>query len=293
MLIILSRFGSLVKFSHTVFALPFALSIAVVLSERRPISVRDLAIILGCLVLARTAAMAFNRLADHEFDTRNPRTAGRELPAGLVSRSSVIALFVLTSLGFLMGAGLLGRHCLLLAPLVLAILCLYSYTKRFTAYSHLILGLALSLAPGGVWYALAASVEMPPLLLMAAVIFWVAGFDVLYACQDVAFDRQAGLHSLAVRLGIPSALKMARLFHVAAVIFLVFFGVAVRLDLIFYLGLAAFAAALWSQHVLVRYDDLSRLDAAFFTRNGIASIVFLLGVVGDHLLRAYVGRLLS
>lgn len=275
------RWGSLVRFSHTIFAAPFALSMAAVCARSVPVSPLQLLWVVVALVTARTAAMAFNRLVDRAIDAKNPRTAGRELPAGILSVSSVRLLLLLSMLGFLLSSYLVGAHCLPLAPLVLAVLCGYSLTKRFTRCSHLVLGVALALAPGGVWFALTAQWSPVPLPLMAAVMVWVAGFDILYSCQDADFDREQGLFSLPSRIGVARAMGWARAFHVAAVVLLILFGAEVQLGMLYFVGVALFAALLFSQHLLVAPDDLSRIDAAFFTRNGCASLVFFLFVVLD------------
>ena len=275
----LNTWAGLVKFSHTIFALPFALAMVVLAARRTPVTFGQVGWILVALVAARTAAMAFNRLVDLRIDSLNPRTRERELPAGAVSVRAVIGLIVAMSLLFLLAAGQLGNHCLVLAPLVLLLLFGYSLAKRFTAFAHLILGLALAAAPGGAWYALTADVSMLPVVLMVAVLFWVAGFDILYSCQDQAFDTRAGLHSVPVRWGLSGAFFIARCCHLLAVLLLVLFGFMAELGLGYTLGLSLFTAVLASQHWLVSPTDLTRINAAFFTRNGAASLIFLGAVV--------------
>ncbi|MBM3976545.1 MAG: 4-hydroxybenzoate octaprenyltransferase [Planctomycetes bacterium] len=277
----------LVRFSHSVFALPFAL-ISALLAARGLPPWSTLGWILLCCVAARTAAMGFNRLVDRGIDARNPRTAARELPAGRLAPAAVAALVVLCSALFIAAAWRLGPLCGWLAPLVLAVLLGYSYAKRFTALAHLWLGLALGLAPLGAWLAVRGSLEgglAAPLLLSAAVIAWVAGFDVLYACQDCEFDRRAGLHSIPARLGIARALRVSELLHVLAFALLAAFAVRGGLSYGTAFALALAGALLYWQHRLVRPDDLSRLDLAFFTLNGWVGFVLLLGVSTDLWLR--------
>jgi 4-hydroxybenzoate polyprenyltransferase len=281
----------LVRFSHSVFALPFAL-ISALLAARGLPPWSTLGWILSCCVAARTAAMGFNRLVDRGIDARNPRTAARELPAGRLAPAAVALLVVLCSVLFVAAAWRLGPLCGWLAPLVLAVLLGYSYAKRFTALAHLWLGLALGLAPLGAWLAVRGSLEgglAAPLLLSAAVIAWVAGFDVLYACQDCEFDRRAGLHSIPARLGIARALRVSELLHVLAFALLAAFAVRGGLSYGTALALALAGALLYWQHRLVRPDDLSRLDLAFFMLNGWVGFVLLLGVSADLWLRGGVG----
>jgi 4-hydroxybenzoate polyprenyltransferase len=279
----IQTWGSVVKFSHTIFALPFAVSIFVILMSRQDVLMVDIFAIFLCLISARTAAMAFNRLIDRDVDAKNPRTAVRELPSGRISSMSVWLLLGFSTGAFFAGCAVLGTHCLVVAPAVLGVLFFYSLTKRFTKYSHLVLGVSLALAPGGVWYALTGRADLSPLLLMFAVMFWVAGFDIIYACQDVAFDREEGLFSLPAKLGISKSLVVSRTCHVAAVALLFLFGYAMVLGPFSRIGVLIFALLIGSQHLIVSKDDLSRVDAAFFTRNGIASVVFFLGTLLDVL----------
>lgn len=282
----LQRWGRLVAFPHTVFALPFALSIVFVLWRNASIEPFSLLLIILCLVSARTAAMGWNRIVDRALDAQNERTAAREIPSGAVSVSEAAALTVGSALVFLAGAWGLGWHCFVLAPFVLIVLLGYSYAKRFTALSHLFLGLALALAPGGVWYALTAEFSWEPIPLMAAVMVWVAGFDILYSCQDAAFDRQHGLYSVPSRLGVKGALTVSFVLHLLVPPLLLLFGVMVKLGVIYFFGVLVFSTILFSQHRLVKEDDLSQVDKAFFARNGAASILFLLFVAADCLMSA-------
>jgi 4-hydroxybenzoate polyprenyltransferase len=276
----------LVRFSHTVFALPFALSSAALAWEGRwPVAPGQLALdllgVLLCMVFARSAAMAFNRLADRHIDAGNPRTAGRHLPAGLLSAAAVWAFTAACSAGFVASTLLFVLSSdnwwpLFLSVPVLLFVCAYSYTKRFTALAHFWLGASLLLAPLSAWIALRGTDGLlgTPLVLGLAVLFWVSGFDILYACQDVEFDRKTGLASVPARLGVRNSLRVALACHVVMVALLVLlFWVARPLHGVVYaLGVAAVAALVAYEHWLVRPDDLSRVNQAFFTVNGVISI---------------------
>jgi 4-hydroxybenzoate polyprenyltransferase len=267
----------MVKFSHTVFALPFAFLSAVLAAGGMPDAATS-AKILVAMVAARSAAMAHNRLADRSLDAANPRTAGRALPAGRLSVGFARAFLAVSILVFLAAAASLNRATLLLAPVALGLLLMYAYTKRFTALSHLVLGLCLALAPVGAWIAVRGSLERLPVLLGLAVLFWTAGFDVIYALQDEEFDRRAGLRSLPAHLGARRALAVSAGLHALMLILL---AVVWRLSgsgLLFGLGILVTAAALVYQHAIVRPGDLSRVNAAFFTANGFVSVA--LGVLG-------------
>ena len=264
-------YGRMIRFSHSVFALPFALSSAVI-AAGTGISGRQVAWILVAMVGARSAAMGFNRLADQPFDARNPRTAGRDLPRGAISRGEVWVFVAASAATLVVAAAMLNPLCLALSPVALLIVFGYSYTKRFTALSHVFLGLALAIAPMGAWLAIRGRFEAPPVVLGLAVLFWVAGFDTIYACQDEAFDRAEGLHSLPARLGTRRALVLARLFHVIAVALLAAVYALAPLHPIYLAGVGVVAGLLIYEHSLVRADDLSRIDAAFFTVNGWISL---------------------
>jgi len=264
-------YGRMIRFSHSVFALPFALSSAVI-AAGTGISGRQVAWILVAMVGARSAAMGFNRLADQPFDARNPRTAGRELPRGAISRGEVWVFVAASAATLVVAAAMLNPLCLALSPVALLIVFGYSYTKRFTALSHVFLGLALAIAPMGAWLAIRGRFEAPPVVLGLAVLFWVAGFDTIYACQDEAFDRAEGLHSLPARLGTRRALVLARVFHVIAVALLAAVYALAPLHPIYLAGVGVVAGLLIYEHSLVRADDLSRIDAAFFTVNGWISL---------------------
>lgn len=276
-------FGRMVKFSHSVFALPFALASAT-LAAGDHTRWTHVAWIVVAMVGARSAAMGFNRLADQAIDARNPRTAGRELPRGVLRRGEVWAFVVLSAAVFVLAAAMLNVYCLMLSPVALAIVFGYSYTKRFTALSHLFLGTGLAMAPMGAWLAIRGSFSPVPVLLGFAVLFWVAGFDTIYACQDVAFDRVSGLHSLPARLGVARALRAARALHVLAVVLLALVYGLVPLHPVYLLGVAGVAVLLLYEHSLVSADDLSRVDAAFFAVNGWISLGYLVATVASRVL---------
>ena len=280
----LMQFGQLVKFSHTVFALPFAGVMLCVVWGARGVALWQVGWILVALVTARTAAMAYNRWLDRRFDALNPRTRAREIPAGVVSPAAALRLCLIASALFLAAAAALGRHCLILAPLVLLLLLGYSWMKRVTPLSHIVLGLALAAAPGGVWYALTAEWALLPVWLMLAVLFWVAGFDILYSCQDAEFDRTQGLCSVPARLGVRAAFRCARWSHITAVLLLAWFGTQANFGLLGLVGVLVFAGVLASQYRLISPQDLTRIDAAFFERNGLASVLLLCFVVLDTVL---------
>lgn len=248
-------------------------------------SAHQLVWIVVCMVSARSAAMAFNRLADSKIDAANPRTRSRALPAGLLTRSFVAGFVVVSCMVFLLGAAMLNRLTLALAPVALAIVLLYSYAKRFTRWSHLVLGLALGIAPAAAWIAVRGSLDPRILLLTGAVTFWVGGFDVLYACQDYDFDCQAGLFSVPRAFGIPAALWIARSMHVLMLLLLLALISVFGLGKLAALGVLAVALLLIYEHSLVSAADLSRLNAAFFTMNGVISVVFLFFIAADILSR--------
>jgi 4-hydroxybenzoate polyprenyltransferase len=274
----------MIKWEHSVFALPFALCGAMLAAGGLP-SLHQLLWIIVAMVAARSAAMAFNRWADASIDAANPRTATRALPAGHLSPAFVSTFVVVSSAIFIFAASQLNRLALLLSPVALAVLLLYSYTKRVTRWSHLVLGFALGIAPSAAWIAVRGSLDPRILLLTAAVTFWVAGFDVLYACQDFDFDRQAGLHSIPRFLGIRNALWIARAFHLIMVALLVALLIAFGMGKLAACGVLAVIALLLYEHSLVRANDLSKLNAAFFTMNGVISVLFFVFVAGDLLLR--------
>jgi 4-hydroxybenzoate polyprenyltransferase len=274
----------MIKWEHSIFALPFALCGAMLAAGGFP-SVHQLLWIIVAMVAARSAAMAFNRWADAAIDAANPRTSTRALPAGHLSPTFVVAFVVVSSGVFVLAASQLNRLTLLLSPVALVVLLLYSYTKRVTRWSHLVLGFALGIAPAAAWIAVRGSLDPRILLLTAAVTFWVGGFDVLYACQDYEFDQQAGLHSVPRFIGIRGALRVARGFHLLMVGFLVALLFAFGMGKLALLGVLVVILLLLYEHSLVKADDLSKLNAAFFTMNGVVSVVFFLFVTADLLLR--------
>jgi 4-hydroxybenzoate polyprenyltransferase len=274
----------MIKWEHSVFALPFALCGAMLAARGFP-SLHQLIWIIVAMIAARSAAMAFNRLADVTIDAANPRTRARALPAGTLTQTFVTSFVLISCFVFVIAAWQLNRLALFLSPVALSVLLLYSYTKRFTRFSHLILGLALGIAPAAAWIAIRGSLDPRILLLTMAVMFWVGGFDVLYSCQDCDFDRQYGLHSIPSYAGISAALWIARLFHLVMLLLLVSLILVFSLGKLAVLGVLAVAALLAYEHSLVSAKDLSKLDAAFFTMNGVISIVFFLFVAGDVLLR--------
>ncbi|MCG6920865.1 MAG: putative 4-hydroxybenzoate polyprenyltransferase [Acidobacteria bacterium] len=267
-------YGRMIRFPHSVFALPFALAAAALAAGQSGITVRQLVWIVVAMVAARSAAMGFNRLVDHSIDARNPRTAGRELPRGVLSRREVLAFVALSSVVFVVAAGMLNTLCLALSPVALAIVFGYSYTKRVTSASHLVLGLALGVAPVGAWLAVRGRLEAAPLVLGLAVMLWVAGFDTLYACQDADFDRREGLHSLPARLGVARALLLARGMHALAVLLLSWVFWLAPLHPLYLVGVGGVAALLTWEHSLVRAQDLSRVMHAF-NLNGWVSLGYL------------------
>jgi 4-hydroxybenzoate polyprenyltransferase len=265
----------MIKIEHTLFALPFAFLGAVLAAPGLPTGMQILWITLA-MVGARSTAMAFNRIADKDYDTRNPRTKMRAIPAGALSVGFVLVFTIFGAALFLFAATMLNRLTLILAPVALASVVLYSYTKRWTLLSHLVLGWCLAIAPTGAWIAVRGSLDSPvPLLLSLVVMLWTAGFDVLYACQDHDFDRREGLHSIPARFGIAQSLWIARLLHAGAFAALVALYFTAHLGMLAILGLIATGALLIYQHTLVRADDLSRLNAAFFTTNAFVSVILL------------------
>jgi 4-hydroxybenzoate polyprenyltransferase len=275
----------MIKIEHTLFALPFAFLGAVLAANGLP-SGRQLVWITAAMVGARSTAMAFNRIADREYDANNPRTSNRALPAGLLSVSFVWAFTLVSASLFLLAAAMLNRLTLWLAPVALASVVLYSFSKRWTLLSHLLLGWCLSIAPTGAWIAVRGALDSPvPLLLSLVVMLWTAGFDVLYACQDYEFDVKAGLHSVPKTFGIARALLIARGLHIGAFAALVALYWITHLGIFALIGVVATAALLFYQHRLVRSDDLSKLNAAFFTTNAFVSLILFVTFGGAALLR--------
>lgn len=277
----------MIKWEHSVFALPFALCGAMLAAQGTP-TAHQLTWIVVAMVAARSAAMSFNRLADASLDALNPRTRTRAIPAGALTPFFVWNFVIVCSLIFVAAAWELNRLAFLLSPIALAVLLLYSYTKRWTRWSHVVLGFALGIAPAAAWIAVRGSLDPRILLLTGAVTFWVGGFDVLYACQDFEFDKQAGLHSIPRYCGIGKALWIARLFHVVMLCLLGALVWVFGLGKFAVLGVAIVFALLAYEHSLVSENDLSKLNAAFFTMNGVIAVVFFVFVAADLLLRRVV-----
>jgi 4-hydroxybenzoate polyprenyltransferase len=277
-------FLEMIKFSHTIFALPFALTGALMAAGGLP-TAAQLCWIIMAMIGARTAAMGLNRLIDANIDARNPRTAGRAIPAGLIGKDFTL-VFIISSLALLLvAAAQLNPLCLKLAPLAVFFLVLYSYCKRFTALAHVVLGICLAAAPIGAWIAIRGTIDPPALILGSIVLFWVAGFDILYALQDLEFDRQAGLHSIPVTLGVNGSLWAARLFHLTMLLLLVWLFTCMQLGGFFIAGIAVVTAMLLYEHWLLRSGDLTKLDAAFFNMNGYISVAILVFTALEVLVR--------
>ena len=274
----------MIKWEHSIFALPFALTGAVLAADGWP-TVRVLSWIVVCMVSARSAAMAFNRLADATLDAANPRTARRALPAGQLSPGFVLAFTVVSACVFLLGAAMLNRLTLELAPLALVVVLAYSYMKRITRWSHLVLGLALGIAPSAAWIAVRGSFDPRAALLTGIVILWVGGFDVLYACQDFEHDRKVGLFSVPAAFGLERAFWIARAMHLGMLVLLFAMVHMFGLGTIALAGMCVVTVLLGYEHAIVGPRDLRRLDAAFFTLNGIISVVFFASIAADVVLR--------
>jgi len=275
---LVSRFLRLIRFSHTIFALPFALGALVVAANGWP-SWRILFLVIVCMVFARTAAMLFNRLVDWSLDQRNPRTASRHL---LLSKSAAQVLLVMSSAGFVVAAATINRLTFILAPIALALIFFYSVTKRFTSATHFFLGLALAIAPVGAWIAQTGQFYLAPVVLGAGVICWVAGFDLIYATQDYDFDRREGIRSLVVKLGIAGSLRLAQLLHLLTFVALVGFGLTAKLGALYYWSMPLIVGALFYEHKTEKLD-LGGINRAFFQSNAFVSAVFLVAVCADRL----------
>jgi 4-hydroxybenzoate polyprenyltransferase len=293
------KYLSLVKFSHTIFAMPFAM-IGFFLGTKQPIQSQTIGLnwsvqtwslwqilslkfflVLVCMVTARSAAMAFNRYLDRSFDAKNPRTAIREIPKGIISPSSALQFVILSSTLFVLAALCINPICFFLSPVALFVILFYSFTKRFTALCHLVLGLGLSLAPIGAYLAVTGHFNLLPVFFSLAVIFWVSGFDIIYALQDIDFDQSQNLYSIPSLLGIKNALKLSEFLHVlsaAAVITAGFYG---EFHWLYWVGILVFCGMLIYQHAIVKPNDLSKVNIAFMTANGIASVVFGVLVILD------------
>lgn len=268
----------LVKFSHSIFALPFALSALFFAAEGFP-GWRVLGLVLIAMVLARNVAMSFNRLYDADIDANNPRTASRHLPQKILSRRYVALFAIVNAVGFIFVSSFFNKLTLFLSPVALAILCLYSTTKRWTHYTQLFLGLALGMSPVAAWIAVTGRIEAFPLVMGLGVLFWVAGFDLLYASQDYAFDVNHGLKSLTVKIGVPKAFFLSKIFHGASIFSFLSLGILYGVKGWFLLAVAVIGVLLMYEHTLVKTENLSRINVAFFTANGVISLLFLAGTL--------------
>lgn len=298
---------SLVKFSHTIFALPFAMIgffLGLFPFKLYPLHLNDsigwghdfsnfvwwkdafftFMLVLICMVTARSAAMAFNRYLDRSFDAKNPRTAIREIPKGIISADSALRFVIINCILFITATFFINRICFFLSPVALFVILFYSYTKRFTALCHLVLGLGLSLAPIGAYLAVTGRFDVLPILFSLAVICWVSGFDIIYALQDVEFDKSQHLYSIPATLGKSRALRVSELLHVLSATCVIAAGVYGGFSFLYWIGIAVFVGMLIYQHSIVKPDDLSRVNIAFMTANGIASVVFGVLVIADLLL---------
>jgi len=273
-------FLEMIKFSHTIFALPFAFTGALLAARGLP-SLSQAGWIVCAMVGARTAAMGLNRVIDAEIDARNPRTAGRAIPAGLLGRGAVLVFIALSIALLLFAARMLNPLCLYLSPVALGFLVLYSYCKRFTSLAHVVLGICLAGAPLGAWIAIRGEAAAPAYFLSLAVMFWVAGFDILYALQDLDFDRKSGLHSIPVKLGVTGSLWTSRLFHLLACGFLAAVFVSMQLGPFYLAGVVATALMLGYEHWLLRGGNLEKIDAAFMNMNGYISVTVLIATFLD------------
>lgn len=272
----IQKYLSLVKFAHSIFAMPFALTgFALATSNySENVNYKLLILVVLCMIFARNAAMSFNRWTDRNFDKLNPRTAMREIPAEIIKPGSALTFSIINGLLFIAATWFINELCFYLSPVALLVILGYSITKRFTSLSHFILGLGLSLAPIGAYLAISGVFDPAPVVLSVAVLFWVSGFDVMYALQDESFDREIKLKSVPVRLGTKNSLILSFITHLVSAALLVWFGLLIQGTVIYWIGFIAFTALLFYQHLIVKPTDLSRMNLAFFTLNGIASILF-------------------
>ncbi|MDA0692156.1 MAG: putative 4-hydroxybenzoate polyprenyltransferase [Nitrospinae bacterium] len=271
-----------IKLQHTIFALPFAIMSAFLAAEGLP-QAEKLFWIVVCMVTARSAAMSFNRIVDARFDASNPRTEGRALPSGKIHAGTYIIFLIASSLAFIFASAMLNKLALYLSPLALAIVFFYSLTKRFTAWSHFWLGIALSVAPVGAWVAIREEISLISLILGAAVVFWLIGFDIIYSCMDVRVDSKLGLHSIPQRYGVERALMLAKAAHGVMIVFLLALLWSPFLGGLYFAGVAGVAGLLWYEHSLVSPDDLSKVNVAFFNVNGWISLLLMALMIGDCL----------
>jgi len=283
----ISNYFSLVKIHHTIFSLPFALiGFFIAVNEKNEnINLRLLLMVMLCVLFARNAAMGFNRYVDREFDKKNPRTALREVPKEIIKPQSALFFVILNALFFIITAGFLNFLCLMLSPVALFIVLGYSFTKRFSYLSHLFLGLGLALAPIGAYLAVTGHFTILPVLYSLCVLLWVAGFDIIYALQDIDFDKSENLKSLPARIGIPRALTISALFHFVSVLLIILAGLIYPFHWLYWTGCAIFTILIIYQHLIVKPNDLSKVNMAFFTLNGIASIIYATFVIADLFMR--------
>lgn len=283
----MKKYFSLVLFAHSIFALPFALIgfFLGVTTTSNPFHWYLLALVLLCMVFARNAAMAFNRYLDRDIDAKNPRTDSRDIPAGRVSANEALIFVIVNCILFVITTAFINNLCLYLSPVALFVILFYSYTKRFTALCHLVLGLGLSLAPIGAYIAVTGAFAVVPVLYSLTVLFWVSGFDIIYALQDEAFDRKEKLHSIPAALGIKNALKLSVVLHVASALCVFIPIFYIPFSFVYYLGVAFFCTMLIYQHMLVKPNDISKVNRAFATTNGYASVIFALCFLLDAFLR--------
>lgn len=300
---------SLIKFSHTIFAMPFALigfclgvyafpigqqqNLANMMGWSLDITngivweniIKKFLLVILCMILARSAAMAFNRYLDKNFDAQNPRTAIREIPAGIIKANNALWFTILCSVLFMVCSFFINKLCFFLSPVALLVILGYSYTKRFTALCHLVLGLGLSLAPIGAYLAVANRFDLLPVLFSFAVLFWVSGFDIIYSLQDEEFDKSQNLHSIPAALGKKKALRVSEILHLLSALIVIIAGIYGAFGLFYWIGVAVFVGMLIYQHSIVKPNDLSRVNIAFMTANGIASVVFAVFVIADIFLK--------
>jgi len=283
----ISNYLSLIKFSHTVFALPFAfIGFALaIFKDQYHFEYRLLFLMLLCMVFARSAAMAFNRFIDRKFDALNPRTANREIPAGVINPKSAFIFVLLSSILFITTTFFINKLCFYLSPIALFLVLFYSYTKRFTALCHLVLGLSLSLAPLGAYLTVTGVFSLLPIVFSLLVLTWVSGFDIIYALQDELFDRTQNLHSIPALLGTKNALFVSNLLHIGSGILVIYAGVMGQLGILYWLGAVIYIVMLIYQHLLVRPNDLSKVNIAFINTNSIASICFALFTIASLIIQ--------
>lgn len=280
-------YGRMIKFSHTVFALPFAFSAVILAQRQHQMIISDIFWILLAMIGARSSAMGFNRIADAKFDTKNPRTSKRDIPSGRLSLSSAVVFVILFSGLFIFSSAMLGKLCFYLSFPILVVLFSYSYTKRFTWLSHIYLGFAISLAPAGAWIALAKSFSWSVLILSFALMTYIAGFDILYACQDIEFDKDEGLFSIPAHFGVKKALIIASIIHLASFCFFFLIYFVFDMNLMYFFAVVIIGILLIIEHRLVKPDDLSNVNFAFFHVNSLISITLFLGVLADELVRRW------